>query len=279
MSTKLTLLGTGSPGCYPNIYQTGFALVVNELPIVIDCGGGTVQRLSMARDAGQEALRLGNLKTLIITHLHPDHTAGLADLIISTWILGREEPLMIYGPAGTKKMVDCLIEAYELGIAEHWETESPTSWPLTYEVIEYTDGVLFETDEVTATAFRVSHGGMETYGVKFAIGDKSVVFSADTRPHPNVIKHGKGCDILVHEVYSEKGIQQPRPNNPLNYFRRMHTSTVELAEIAGEIRPKKLILNHQMHLGPISDEEMVAEITDLYDGEVIFGRDLDVFEI
>ena len=55
----------------------------------------------------------------------------------------------------------------------------------------------------------------------------------------------------------------------------MHTSTVELAEI----RPKKLIPTHQMPLGSISDEELVQEITDLYDGEVIFGRDLDVFVV
>ena len=59
----------------------------------------------------------------------------------------------------------------------------------------------------------------------------------------------------------------------------MHTSTVELAAIANETRPKQLILTHQMHLGPVTDEEMVQEITDLYDGEVIFGRDLDVFQI
>lgn len=279
MSTTLTLLGTGQPGCYPNRYQSSTALVVNEMPIIIDCGGGTVQRLSSARAAGQEALRLGNLKTLILTHLHPDHSAGLADFIVSTWILGRREPLKIYGPAGTKEMTDLLVQAYKLGIAEHWETESPTSWPLTYEVIEYTDGELLATDDVTVTAFRVSHGGLETYGLKFVAADKSIVFSADTRPHPNVIKYGKGCDILVHEVYSERSIQQPRPNNPLNYFRRMHTSTVELAEIAGEIRPKKLILNHQMLLGPISNEELLQEITDLYDGEVISGCDLDVFEV
>ncbi|MEM7533157.1 MAG: hypothetical protein AAF639_13335 [Chloroflexota bacterium] len=100
----------------------------------------------------------------------------------------------------------------------------------------------------------------------------------DTRPHPAVIEHGKGCDILVHEVHSERGIQQVQPKFPLNYFRRMHTSTVALAEIANEIRPKKLVLTHEMHLGPVSDEELLQEITDLYDGEVIFGRDLDVFQ-
>jgi len=91
MKTTLTLLGTGSPGCFPNVYQTSMTLVVDETPIVIDCGGGTVQRLASACAAGQPTLAWGNLKTLILTHLHPDHSAGLADFIISTWIRGRQD--------------------------------------------------------------------------------------------------------------------------------------------------------------------------------------------
>ena len=184
MSTILTLLGTGNPGCFPNAYQSAAALVVDGMPIVIDCGGGTVQRLSSAQAAGQDALALENLTTLILTHLHPDHTAGLADFIISTWIRGREAPLVIYGPAGTAKMVALLIEAYALGIAEHRDTESPTSWPLRYEVVEYVAGEIIATEAVTVTAFEVSHGGLETYGLKAVTGDKTIVFSADTKRNP-----------------------------------------------------------------------------------------------
>ena len=279
MTTILTLLGTGNPGNFANIYQTASALVVEYNPYIIDCGGGTVQRLAVAYANGQEALRLNKLNTLILTHLHPDHSAGLADFIISTWIKGRKESLKIYGPKGIKEMIELLMQAYKLGIAEHQDTESPTKWPLLYEVIEYIEGEVLSNDHVSVNAFEVSHGGLETYGLKFVTAESSIVFSADTRPHPSVVEQSRDCDILVHEVYSEIGSQDPRPNNPQSYFRRMHTSTVELAEIANEAKPKKLILNHQMHLGPVSDEEMVKEITDLYDGEVVFGRDLDVFEL
>jgi len=234
------------------------------MPFVIDCGGGTVQRLALARAANQPTLAWHNLKTLILTHLHPDHTAGLADFIISTWVNGRKEPLVIYGPKGTKKMTDLLVEAYELGIAEHRDTESPTNWPLHYEVIEFSAGEVIKTDDVKVTAFEVVHGGLETYGLKFETAEKIIVFSSDTCPHPDVIKYSTDCDVLVHEVYSENGlINNPRPNMPLNYFRRMHTSTID-----------------QLHLSnSISDEEMLQEITDLYEGEVIFGRDLDVFQV
>ncbi len=279
MTVTFTLLGTGTPGCYPNTYQAASALVIDDFPIIIDCGGGTIQRLSVAHANGQPALRISNLKTLILTHLHPDHSAGLADFIISTWIMERKESLTIYGPKGTREMVELLIQAYKIGIAEHRDTESPTNWPLKYEVIEYTDGELFKTPKVQAIAFRVLHGRLETYGLKFIIGDKTIVHSADTCPHPAIVEHAKGCDLLVHEVYSARGASNPVRNSPMAYFKRMHTSTVELADIANQTQPKKLVLTHQMHLGAVSDEEMVQEITDLYSGDVIFGRDLDVFKI
>lgn len=279
MTATLTLLGTGHPGCLPDTYQTAFALVTGDTPIVIDCGGGTVQRLATARANGQPKLMYKNLTTLILTHLHPDHTAGLADFIISTWINGRKEPLKIYGPKGTQRMTELLIEAYELGIAEHWETLSPTTYPLKYVVIEYSDGLIFENDDISITAFRVSHGRMETYGLDCQMADKKLVFSADTMPVDSLMEHGKDCDILVHEAYSVEGLRTATRFSPAEYFERMHTSTVELAAIATELKPKRLILNHQMHLAPMSDAAFMKEITDHYDGEVIFGRDLDVFEV
>lgn len=278
MGTQLILLGTGSPACQPDAFQTASAVIVNDRAIVVDCGGGTVQRISQAVEKGVDSLYLGKLDTLILTHLHPDHTAGLADFIVSTWIRGRQAPLKIYGPAGTEEMVGHLIAAYKLGIAQHAGPDTPTKWPLLYEVHEYTDGDLIADENVRVTAFRVSHGNMETYGLTFVTEDKKIVFSADTIPHPAVIEHATGCDILVHEVYSERGLMANAERYPPVYFQTMHTSTLELAEIANKARPKLIVLQHEMALAPMTDEEFVAEISDHYDGAVVYGRDLDIFE-
>ena len=275
MTTKLILLGTGSPRCLPNVYQSGTAVLVNDTPFILDCGGGIVQRLAVAA-VQNPALALGNLQHLVITHLHPDHTAGIADFIISTWIRERKAPLQIYGPKGIKKMVALLIEAYEIGIAEHWETVTPTSWPLLYDVHEYQAGKLLELAGTTITAMQVVHGRLEAYALKFETPDKTIVISGDTNKQQVIIDAARGCDILLHECYSKKGLDSS--HYPEAYFGKVHTSTIELAEIGHAARPKLIVLTHQMHLGPVSDEAFVAEITDLYDGEVIFGRDLDVFE-
>lgn len=42
-----------------------------------------------------------NLKHAFLTHLHSDHTTGYPDLILTPWVMGRDEPLEVYGPAGT----------------------------------------------------------------------------------------------------------------------------------------------------------------------------------
>ena len=277
MSSKVVLLGTGSPACFPNTYQNSSAVVVDNVPYLVDCGGGVVQRLSLLRESMPETFAFPNIQIVFLTHLHPDHTVGLPDLLIAPWVRGRKEPLVVYGPAGTRKMVTLLVEAYELGIAEHADNVTPTDWPLLWEVVEYTEGVIHKDSQVEVEAFEVSHGGLETYGLKFTTSDKTIVFSADTKPHPNILKHGTGADILVHEAYSEVGLNS-NPRYPDSYFRRMHTSTVELAEIANRTRPGQIVLTHIMQLGPISDEDFVAEITETYDGVVHFGHDLDVFE-
>jgi ribonuclease BN (tRNA processing enzyme) len=47
-----------------------------------------------------------------LTHLHSDHTAGYPDLILTPWVVGRREPLEVYGPKGIKHMTRHILEAY-----------------------------------------------------------------------------------------------------------------------------------------------------------------------
>ena len=276
MENKLILLGTGSPRPNHLRYQTSMALIVNGQPYVIDCGAGIMQRIAQALKTNP-TLDMPNLTRLFLTHLHPDHTAGLADFLITPWIMQREEPVQVYGPKGTKTLVEHLLKAYEVGINAHLENEAPTQWPLKYEVIEYTEGEIYKDENLTLTAFKVDHGVLESYGFEAKTADKRIVFSGDTNKNENVIQFAKNCDLLVHEVYSVGGLKISPAWFPRKYFASVHTSSKEIGEIGVVAQPKRLVLNHVMHLGPISDEDFMAEITDIYDGEVIMGNDLDEF--
>lgn len=125
-------------------------------------------------------------------------------------------------------------------------------------------------------AFTVDHS--DTWlalGYKFTTADRTIVISGDTAPCESVLALWQGCDLLVHEVYSAAGFQG-RPSGWQRYHSQMHTSSTELAAIANAVQPKLLVLTHLLLWG-VTEEQLVAEITGDYSGEVLCGEDLGVY--
>ena len=56
------------------------------------------------------------IKTVFLTHMHADHTAGYPDLILTPWILGRKEPIEVYGPKGLRAMTRHVLNAWKIDI-------------------------------------------------------------------------------------------------------------------------------------------------------------------
>jgi ribonuclease Z len=103
-----------------------------------------------------------------------------------------------------------------------------------------------------------------------------IVISGDTAPCENLIKYSQGADILIHEVYYKKAFDE-KDEFWKRYHSINHTSTYELAEIANKTRPGVLVLYHVLFWGS-SEQEILDEIAQGYDGKVLVGADLQVFE-
>lgn len=276
-STKLIMLGTGTPNCLPGRHQQAAAVLSGGQSYLIDCGGGTIQRIAQAEALGYTELADHRLTRLFLTHLHPDHVVGIPDLIIAPWVKTRTAPLQIYGPVGTRMMVSHILEAFAAGIGEHKNGLAPLNHPLTVDVFEYEAGPIYSDANLSVEAFRVSHGGLDAFGLKFVSADKTIVHSGDTCAVPIMAEKAAGADILIHEVYCRASLAQRDPAWQA-YHRAAHTSTVELAAIANQARPGLLVLNHQMTWGRNTNEELIAEIRERYNGRIAFANDLDVFE-
>jgi ribonuclease Z len=142
---------------------------------------------------------------------------------------------------------------------------------------EISEGLVYEDEKVKVEAFLVKHGTWpNAYGYRFTTPDKVIVISGDTAPCENIIEYSRGADILIHEVYFKKAFDR-KDEFWRKYHAINHTSTYELAEIAKETHPKLLILYHTLFWGG-SEEDVLAEIAEGYDGEVIVGSDLQIFE-
>ena len=274
------MLGTGNPSADPDRFGPSVAIVVNNTPYLIDCGPGVVRRASAAFRKGVAGLAVQNLKTLFVTHLHSDHTLGYSDLIFSPWVLGRKDALETYGPAGLKAMTDHLLAAYSEDIAirtDGLEHGNRTGYKV--NVHEIKPGVVYKDGNLTVKAFAVHHGSWkEAYGYRFETPDKVIVLSGDCAPSDSVIENCNGCDILLHEVYSQFGFDMSK-EDWRKYIMEFHTSTKELAALATKAKPKLLVLYHQMFFGGEKDTEanLLEEMRQFYSGKVVSAHDLDVY--
>ena len=279
--TRLVLLGTGTPNAEPDRSGPAVAVVVDDTPYVVDAGPGVVRRATAARQRGIEGLAPQRLKRLFVTHLHTDHTAGYPDFIFTPWVLERDEPLEVYGPPGIRAMTEHILAAYEEDILVRLEGMEPANDvgyrgnvheidPSGLPRIVYSDSL------VRVTAFPVKHGyWVHALGYRFDTPDRVIVISGDTIPVEGIVKQSRGCDILVHEVYSQAGFER-RPPAWQRYHSSSHTSSVELAGMAARARPRLLVLYHQLLWGS-TPRELLDEIAGIYDGDVAYGNDLDVY--
>jgi ribonuclease BN (tRNA processing enzyme) len=137
-------------------------------------------------------------------------------------------------------------------------------------------GDIYKDDKVVVTAFPVKHGTWkEAFGYRFKTADRTIVISGDTTPSATVIEACNGCDLLIHEVYSQAGFAKREPEWQ-KYHAAFHTSSQQLAELAAKAKPGLLVLYHQL-IWSSTEEELLSEIRRTYKGKVVSGHDLDVY--
>jgi ribonuclease Z len=216
---------------------------------------------------------------LFVTHLHSDHTLGYPDLIFTPWIKHRTEPLQVYGPPGIAAMTNHILMAWSEDIEIRTKgLERGNATGYTPVVHEIKPGIIYQDSNVTVKAFLVRHGSWpEAFGYRFETPDRTIVISGDTSPAQSIVDNCNGCDVLIHEVYTEKGYAAS-DSAWRAYIRSFHTSTAELADIATRARPHLLVLVHQMFFGTREDTEasMLREIRRAYKGKVVSAKDLDI---
>jgi ribonuclease Z len=265
---EVILLGTGYPR--PDTLRAGpsTAIVVNDKVFVVDVGRGVTQRFVGAH------LAFPKIRAVLLTHLHSDHTSGLPDLFNTSWIFGRYTPLQLYGPPGTQQLADALLKFFEYDIRIRRDlTEKHPAEGATIDVHLLQEGIVYQDDDVTITAFLVDHEPVKpAFGFRFDTRGKSVVISGDTRPSPNLIKHAKGADVLVHEAYLPEHFDRSDSPGVAARLKRYHTSAEEVGGIARDANAKLLVITHVIPSD--ADSVFLERAGKFFKGRIVVGRDL-----
>ena len=170
-STQVVMLGTGTPRPDPNCAGPATVVVANNTPYLIDFGPGVVRRASAAYENGVKALGYGgvNIKTAFLTHMHSDHTIGYPDLIFTPWVMGRRNPLTVYGPKGIKAMTENILKAWQIDIDVRSNgLHRNNSAGCKVDAHEIVPGIVYMDANVTVTAFPARHEDMvDSFGFRF----------------------------------------------------------------------------------------------------------------
>jgi ribonuclease BN (tRNA processing enzyme) len=272
---ELQILGSGGPELEDRRASSSYLLWRDHKPVVlVDSGGGS------ALNFGRSGARVEDLTTVLLSHLHIDHTADLPALMKSSYFESRHAPLPVYGPGGNQAFPST--QAYLRGLfgpqgtyrylhdflsghEDGYRLEAHNVVLQPHEIrTVYTSGTL------KLSAAEVVHGHVPALAWRVSLAGRDVVFSGDTNgENGNLERLAQGADVLVaHNAI---------PETEDGGLRQLHMPPSVIGRIANAAGVKQLVLSHRM-LRTLGQESATLQgIRASYQGAVTFAEDLDCF--
>lgn len=287
---KITLLGTGTPIPSLKRSSSSYMIEIGQDLILLDHGPGAFQRLMQTGKKAQDVTHV------FISHLHFDHCGDLPRLVHHQWdaVGGLKPRFKIYGPPGTQEMMDRLFGpqgAYHRDLTAR--TTHPVSlkifqsrggggsrpWPET-DVTEIHDGILITGDNWTIAAMEVIHHQpyLDSLGFRITSNGKIFAYTSDVKlagkqgPVKSLYALAKDADILVHYL-NGFDFDNKEPG--------VLSKQQVVATLARDAGVRTLVTTHH---GPAIDrdgvrERVIADLSEIYKGNLIWGQDLMTFEL
>jgi ribonuclease BN (tRNA processing enzyme) len=267
---ELAVLGSGGPVSFGRAASGHVVFIDGVARALVDVGPGAFVRL------GEMGIDLHRLDTILLTHLHIDHSGDLPGFVKSR-DLTYDEPLVfrIFGPGGggdypsTTAFVDRLFGAqgafaYLRKFRNTLELDAvdlPTAQDAPIrEVLRDVDfevtSVAVDHGDTPAVAFRIEHAG------------RAVVISGDlASKNDNLARLAEGADLLVYDTSV-----LDRPGSPPQLY-DLHTAPARIGEVAAKARVKSLVLSHVTLEVEKSEGAVLRSVRATYAGPTRFGSD------
>lgn len=300
---RMSVAFLGTSGGMPTKKRglTSIAIRFSGSLLILDCGENTQRQLLQAELGFPLDTRI------FITHLHADHILGLPGVIYTLGMLGREAPLFIYGPRGTKEAVEALLAAgrgavtFDVIVKEVGEgtvhsdrdfvveaaRASHTVEALAYRLrererpgkmnVEYLERVGLPRGPLWG---RLQRGEEVVYKGRVirpeeAVGPprpgRCVVYSGDTRPSRVIAEFASGADVLIHDSTFDESLRKKAEEDG-------HSTAREAAETARDAGAALLVL---IHISPRYDgrEEVLLQEAKSVFPNVIIPSDLESIDV
>jgi ribonuclease Z len=246
---KLVILGSAHAVPDENHENTHMALLGKKRQVLIDCVGSPIVRLKLA------GIEISAITDLILTHFHPDHVSGVPSLLMGMWLLGRRNPLHVYGLHYTLDRIENMMSFYQ------W-----SQWPDFFPVIFHRLPIGKMTLALDCPDFKIFTSPVQhlipTIGLRIEISDGGgiLAYSCDTEPCQAVEELAAQADILIHEATGAN---------------IGHTHPAQAGKIAAQAQAAALYL---IHYNP-QDPTLISEAKKEFAGPVALAEDFMELEI
>lgn len=270
---RVVLLGTGGPR--PDMSQFGPSTLVQVggRNFLFDCGRGALLHLSELHVSPAQ------IDGLFISHLHSDHIVGISDLYLTGWVMGRSKPLRVWGPIGTRRMMEHLKEAYQFDLHIRQQIDLLKPEGTAIDSTEVSEGIIYNTDGVTVTSFLVDHGPVRpTLGFRVEYAHHSVTICGDTTYSEHLVSSAQRTDALIINVVDPEALSKiPFLNaEQIRKILPLHAT----AEQAGRIfTQSKTKLGVYTHFVPYPTQGLVLQTRRTYSGPLVVGKDMVEIDI
>ena len=291
---NVTMLGTGAAFVDPDRAQSGVLVTLdNGRHYLFDCGAGITRNMVRAN------VNPADVPFVFLTHLHHDHICDFPLFTITGWMWGRQGPMIVVGPKGTRQFCSRLFEGgafdADFRARSHYPARQKNIEATRPDVRECSPGLAYSDEHVRITCDWVEHIPREIsecFGVRLEAEGRAVAFSGDTAPCDSMLKLAQDADLLVHECTFPEAFIEHRRKTGVGIF--AHTSPTELGILAKKARVKALVATHFGHfestspvirtagklhfpvelMGPHLMDEVVRDIRRNYAGPLYIARDL-----
>jgi ribonuclease BN (tRNA processing enzyme) len=275
----LQLLGSGGPISDDARASSGSVVWIDgKSRLLIDAGGGTYLRF------GEAGAKLEDLQFIGISHFHTDHSADLPALLKGGYFLDHDESIVLAGPSerapfpSMTGFTDAMFYssrgafAYLAGLKDASDGIRIALHPLDVDVEKPVATQVFERDNTRVSALGIPHGSVPALAFRIEGPKGVIVISADQNgSRPEFIKFAEGADILVMPAAIDEDSDKKS--------RYLHAVPSVIGQIAAEVNPKLLVLNHFMGKSLHDKDENIKIISSFYHGKIYAGRDLSCFPV
>jgi len=233
---KIEVLGVGNLFT-PQMTNTSFLLSpfdYAEQKILIDCGYNVFQKLI----SGEYDIK--NIRTVIITHTHPDHVGSLGALIYYRWFVFNKKTTIICGNK-VGEYLKRYLEATVFNVPEPESIKLDECTKCPYEL------VFNDIPKTLLTMFEVQHDNIPAYGVY--LHKERVIFTGDTdllNPESPMIT---GAKMIFHDCIIDHYARGIHSNigDMKRYYPKILREKIKLVH-HGKVMSSEVLLNNHMVL-------------------------------